>query len=142
MQAELEGNNYRIAVARKDFNDAVQTFNTVKRFPTVLIAGTMGFQTKAYFQSDQGAQNAPQVNFDFSGTTPRPLHIHSADPRLTGHSRTADALRLPADSSFPRRGLREPSAKSAARLPFISRACPALIIQRLMIPCPNERQPA
>jgi LemA protein len=76
LQAELEGTENRIAVARKDFNDAVQTFNTkVKRFPTVLIAGTMGFQTKAYFQSDQGAQNAPQVNFDFSGsTTPAPAH--------------------------------------------------------------------
>lgn len=74
LQAQLEGTENRIAVARKDYNDAVQVFNAkVKRFPTVLIAGTMGFQTKAYFQADQGAQAAPKVNFDFgSGTAAAP----------------------------------------------------------------------
>ena len=71
LQAQLEGTENRIAVARMDFNNAVQDFNSrVKRFPTVLIAGAMGFQPKAYFQADQGAQNAPKVNFDFSGSAP------------------------------------------------------------------------
>lgn len=70
LQVQLEGTENRIAVSRKDFNDAVQAFNTkVRRFPTVLIAGAMGFQPKAYFQADQGAQNAPKVNFDFSGSS-------------------------------------------------------------------------
>ncbi|HWB58806.1 MAG TPA: LemA family protein [Chthoniobacteraceae bacterium] len=70
LQAQLEGTENRIAVSRMDFNNAVQTFNTkIRSFPGVLFAGAMGFQPKAYFQSDQGAQNAPKVNFDFSGTT-------------------------------------------------------------------------
>ncbi len=69
LQAQLEGTENRIAVARKDFNDAVQNFNAkVKRFPAVLIAGAMGFQPKAYFQADQAAATAPKVNFDFNGT--------------------------------------------------------------------------
>lgn len=82
LQAEEAGTENRITFARKDFNDAVQTFNTkVRRFPTVLIAGPMGFQAKAYFQSDQGAQNAPQVNFDFSGsTTPAPAPAPAPTP--------------------------------------------------------------
>jgi|ERR1700677_2823374 len=74
LQTQLEGTENRIAVSRKDFNDAVQTYNTkIKSFPIVLIAATMGFQPKAYFQADQGAQNAPKVNFDFSGST-APAH--------------------------------------------------------------------
>ena len=82
LQTQLEGTENRITAARHDFNDAVQTFNTkVKRFPTVLIAGTMGFQTKAYFQADAGTQNAPKVNFDIgSGTSARALAA-SASPR-------------------------------------------------------------
>jgi len=74
LQAQLEGTENRISVARQDFNTAVQTYNSkVKSFPAVLIAGAMGFQPKPYFQADQGAQSAPKVNFDFSGTT-APAH--------------------------------------------------------------------
>ena len=74
LQAQLEGTENRISVARQDFNTAVQGYNTkVKTFPTVLIAGLLGFSPKPYFQADQGAQNAPKVNFDF-GTTPAPAH--------------------------------------------------------------------
>src|SRR3954466_3175317 len=52
LQAELAGTENRIAVERMRFNEAVQSYNTsVRRFPTVLVAGMMGFQTKPYFQA-------------------------------------------------------------------------------------------
>jgi len=75
LQAELAGTENRINFARTDFNDAVQAYNTkVKSFPTVLVAGVLGFSPKPYFQADQGAQNAPKVNFDFGGGSPSPAH--------------------------------------------------------------------
>ena len=74
LQAQLEGTENRISVERQKYNDTVRTFNTkVKSFPTVFIAGAMGFQPKAYFQADAGAQSAPKVNFNF-GTSPAPAH--------------------------------------------------------------------
>lgn len=66
LQAQLEGTENRISVERKNFNDAAQDYNTsVKRFPTVLFAGMMGFSPKAYFQAQAGSDKAPTVNFDF-----------------------------------------------------------------------------
>ncbi|MCY1525400.1 Protein LemA [compost metagenome] len=64
LSAQLEGTENRITVARKDFNDAVQVFNTkVRSFPTNLTAGIFGFAPKAPFKADAGAQNAPKVEF-------------------------------------------------------------------------------
>jgi len=66
LQSQLEGSENRIAVERMRFNQAAQTFNTTRdTFPTVLVAGIFGsrFNEKAYFQSQPGAQNAPQVKF-------------------------------------------------------------------------------
>ncbi len=72
LQAQLEGTENRIAVARRDFNLAVQNYNTaVKRFPAVLIAGMLGFQPKPYFQSVSGAEAPPKVQFDFGRPTNR-----------------------------------------------------------------------
>jgi LemA protein len=68
LQAQLEGTENRIAVERKRFNEAAQGFNTaVKRFPTVLFAGLMGFQPKPYFEAAPGAERPPEVKFDFGG---------------------------------------------------------------------------
>jgi LemA protein len=65
LQTQLEGTENRIAVSRNDFNDKVQTYNTqVRRFPTNIFAGMMGFHPRQGFTADQGAQNAPNVNFD------------------------------------------------------------------------------
>jgi LemA protein len=73
LQAELAGTENRIAVERMRFNEAVQTYNTsVRRFPTVLVAGMMGFQTKPYFQATAGSETPPKVNFDFGGQKPVP----------------------------------------------------------------------
>lgn len=64
LSAQLEGTENRITVARKDFNESVQTFNTkVRSFPNNLTAGMFGFSPKAAFKADAGAQNAPKVEF-------------------------------------------------------------------------------
>lgn len=64
LSAQLEGTENRITVARKDFNAAVQQFNSkVRSFPTNLTAGLFGFSAKTPFKADAGAQNAPKVEF-------------------------------------------------------------------------------
>jgi len=64
LSVQLEGTENRIAVARKDFNESVQTYNTkVRSFPNNLTAGMFGFKTKAGFKADAGAENAPKVEF-------------------------------------------------------------------------------
>ena len=64
LQAQLEGTENRIAVARRDFNEAVQQYNTkIKQFPTNFIARMGGFNEKGYFQADAAAANAPKVQF-------------------------------------------------------------------------------
>jgi LemA protein len=65
LQKEIEGTENRIAVARKDFNDVVQTYNTkVKTFPGVLFAKVFGFDVRPYFELQQnGAELAPAVKF-------------------------------------------------------------------------------
>lgn len=64
LQDELAGTENRIAVARKDYNDSVTDYNTTRqRFPTVLIAGIMGFQDKPFFKADEGAREVPKVDF-------------------------------------------------------------------------------
>jgi LemA protein len=71
LQAQLEGTENRIAVARKDFNDAVQSYDTrLKSFPTVIYAGMFGFKEKPYFNAVPGAETAPKVNFDFNSKAP------------------------------------------------------------------------
>jgi LemA protein len=68
LQAQLEGTENRIAVARRDFNQAVQAYNTaIKSFPAVFYAGMFGFQPKPYFASTPGAETPPKVQFDFNG---------------------------------------------------------------------------
>ena len=64
VQAQLEGTENRIAVARKDFNAAAQQYNvSVRRFPANLVARMFGFGQKPYFESAEGAAAAPQVTF-------------------------------------------------------------------------------
>lgn len=65
LQAQLEGTENRIKVARNDFNGSVQTFNTtVKSFPNNIFAGMFGFKEKGYFAADAGADKAPTVDFN------------------------------------------------------------------------------
>lgn len=73
LQAQLEGTENRIAVARHDFNDAVRSYNTsVQSFPGSIVAGIRHFVTKPYFNAEPGAETAPKVQFNFNDTNAAP----------------------------------------------------------------------
>ncbi len=66
LQSQLEGTENRIAVERMRYNEVAQRFNTSRlSFPNAIVASFFGdrFKTKAYFQSQPGAQTAPKVQF-------------------------------------------------------------------------------
>lgn len=64
LQDELAGTENRLATARRDYTVAAQDYNTTRsRLPTVIIAGLMGFKEQPYFQADEGAKQAPKVDF-------------------------------------------------------------------------------
>lgn len=64
LQAQLEGTENRIAVARKEYNEQARVYNmAVRRFPANLVAKMFGFDQKPYFDSDEGASSAPKVEF-------------------------------------------------------------------------------
>jgi len=67
LQSQLEGTENRIAVARRDYNQAVQDYNTsLRTFPTVIWASTIhgGSKPMALFSATEAAQSAPSVSFD------------------------------------------------------------------------------
>ncbi|WP_186757121.1 LemA family protein [Echinicola salinicaeni] len=64
LQAQLEGTENRIAVARRNFNQSVQSYNSnLRTFPNNIFAGWYGFDKKGYFEASEGAENAPSVEF-------------------------------------------------------------------------------
>jgi len=64
LQAQLEGTENRISVARNDFNAVVKDYNQeVRTFPTNIFAGVFGFAQKGYFTAAAGSENAPTVKF-------------------------------------------------------------------------------
>jgi len=64
LQAQLEGTENRIAVERKNFNDAAKKYNTyIRKFPQSLLSGVFGFDKKPYFEAEEGSQKAPTVQF-------------------------------------------------------------------------------
>lgn len=64
LQVQLEGTENRITVERKRFNEVAQGYNTyVRTFPNNILSGIFGFQAKAYFTAEAGAEKAPQVEF-------------------------------------------------------------------------------
>ncbi|KPM47185.1 LemA family protein [Jiulongibacter sediminis] len=66
LQAQIEGTENRIAVARNDFNAGIADYNlAVRSFPMNLMAGMFGFERKAPFAASEAAQEAPDVDFDF-----------------------------------------------------------------------------
>ena len=79
LQAQLEGTENRISVERNNFNGAVQDFNTtVRRFPTNMIAGVFGFQSRPFFNAQAGAEKAPTVNFSFGSPAPAASPVATA----------------------------------------------------------------
>lgn len=64
LQDQLEGTENRIAVARTRYNQSVREYNiAIRRFPTVLLAGLLGFQAKEAFEAAPDAKTAPKVKF-------------------------------------------------------------------------------
>lgn len=65
LRDELAGTENRIAVARNDYNTAVQEFNRQTRtFPSNIIATIFNFDKKPYFEADANVKNAPKVDFN------------------------------------------------------------------------------
>lgn len=64
LQAQLEGTENRINVARNRFNETVRGYNAaIKTFPGNLLAGMAGFQARGFFEAQEGAEKAPEVKF-------------------------------------------------------------------------------
>lgn len=64
LQAQLEGTENRIAVERRNFNEAARTYNTtIRQFPRNIIAGIGGFNARPYFEAAEGSEKAPEVKF-------------------------------------------------------------------------------
>ncbi len=65
LQVQLEGTENRIATERRRYNEVASGFNrTVRSFPTMLWAGLFGFDRRALFEAEAGAEQAPTVDFD------------------------------------------------------------------------------
>src|ERR1700688_3015561 len=77
LQDELAGTENRIAVERKRYNDTVQDYNTyISLFPNSLVASFGGFtRNDAYFKTEEGARQAPKVNFDYSKPAAVAAHV-------------------------------------------------------------------
>lgn len=64
LQVQLEGTENRINVARTRYNEAVRSYNTkVRSFPANIFAGMFGFDRRTPFEADEGASQAPRVEF-------------------------------------------------------------------------------
>jgi len=62
-QDELAGTENRIATARKDYNDAVQDYNTTRaKFPTVISAKLFGFKEEPFFKADEAAKQVQKID--------------------------------------------------------------------------------
>jgi LemA protein len=67
LQAQLEGTENRITVERRKFNEVATAYNiAIKKLPTVFYAAALGFTPRALFTAKAGAENAPEVNFNFA----------------------------------------------------------------------------
>jgi len=64
-QAQIEGTENRINVARQDYNKAIEDYNlNVKRFPKNILAGIFGYNEKPFYKAEEGSEKAPEVKFD------------------------------------------------------------------------------
>ncbi len=64
LQAQLEGTENRITVERQKYNETARQYNTtIRQFPKNMFANMFGFNRKEYFEANQGAETAPEVQF-------------------------------------------------------------------------------
>ena len=72
MLASLEGTENRIALARNEYNESVQVYNSyIRRFPQLIFARLFGFNVRGYFKSEAGAERRVDINFDGVGVPPQ-----------------------------------------------------------------------
>lgn len=65
LSVSLEGTENRIAIARQDYNKAVDAYNTrSRRFPGSIVAGIFRFEEKPYYRAAEGAREVPKVDFN------------------------------------------------------------------------------
>jgi LemA protein len=78
LQDELAGTENRIAIERRRYNETVQDYNTyISLFPNNIVASLSGFtRDDAYFKTEEGARQAPKVNFGGATTQPAPAPAH------------------------------------------------------------------
>jgi LemA protein len=78
LQSQIEGTENRINVARDRYNEAASTYEVkTERFPSNIFAGLFGFEKMARFKAQEGAENAPEVDFNFgknSESAPAPAN--------------------------------------------------------------------
>lgn len=68
LQSQLEGTENRIAVARWDYNEVAKIYRTrIQTIPTLFLAKAFNFETFELYEAADGAENAPSIDFDFSG---------------------------------------------------------------------------
>ncbi len=64
-QAQIEGTENRINVARQDYNKSIEGYNLmVKRFPKNILAGIFGYKEKPFYKAEAGSEKAPEINFN------------------------------------------------------------------------------
>ena len=64
LQAQLEGTENRISVERRNFNEVARSYNTsIRTFPKTILASLFGFEKRPYFEAEEGASKAPEVQF-------------------------------------------------------------------------------
>ncbi len=65
LQDELAGTENRIATSRRDYNDAVNSYNSsIRRFPSNILAGMFGFDKKDYFETSEDSLEVPDISFE------------------------------------------------------------------------------
>jgi len=64
-QAQIEGTENRINVARQDYNKAIEDYNLrVKKFPGVILASLFGYNEKPFYKADEGSEKAPKIEYN------------------------------------------------------------------------------
>jgi len=63
LQAQLEGTENRVSVARNRYNEKVKIINIkIRKFPTIIIANMFGFEKKEFFESKPGTEDVPVLD--------------------------------------------------------------------------------
>ena len=126
LQEELTATEGRVAYARQFYNDSVLGYNTkIQTFPAVIFARRMKFQTREYFEADDGSREVPKVSSDVRFDTVRLCrspHVRTDRVRTSGKQRAPDR-RLRRRPGPRRRRRRRRSSATAGAAPSSPSSC-------------------